>query len=481
MKRLLLFFVCAALVCPLALALFAGCAGEGERSTYTIDAAYEDGTLTAEMTFGYCNDTGAEQEELRFNLCGNAYREGAAYAPVSKNFAASAYYAGESYGEMRISSVSPCAEWEVCGADENVLRVRLASPVPAGGRCEISVAYTLTLANVDHRTGVTEHTVNLGNFYPVLCAYGESGWLEYTYSQTGDPFVSETADYAVELTIPQGYTAAASGAAAESMADGENVTLSYRLENARDFAAVLSQQFSVAERDAGGVAVKYYYYDDSQPLTILDAAAESLNYFSEKFGKYPYSSFSVVQTGLTQGGMEYPALAMISDECGGTDAVYTAVHETAHQWWYAAVGSNQYTAAWQDEGLAEYSALMFFEDNARYGFTRAGLTGSATKSYRAYFSVYNQLFADADTSMSRTLDEFSGEYEYANIAYNKALLMFDAVRAACGDDNFVSALRKYCADYRFELAPPEGLTAAFAGYAGCEAIIRSFIDGEVII
>ena len=113
MKRLLLFFVCAALVCPLALVLFAGCAGEGERSTYTIDAAYEDGTLTAEMTFGYCNDTGAEQEELRFNLCGNAYREGAAYAPVSKNFAASAYYAGESYGEMRISSVSPCAEWEI--------------------------------------------------------------------------------------------------------------------------------------------------------------------------------------------------------------------------------------------------------------------------------------------------------------------------------------------------------------------------------
>ena len=474
MKRTLCIMAACALCIPSAAYISACSPQEEERSIYTITAAYDGAdTLTGSVELNYLNDTENALDCLKFNLWGNAFREGAKH-PAAEGLTSS------SCGGMEMTEVRG-GTWSVGGEDENILEVVLGEPLYPDMRVSVGIDFKLDLAQADARTGVTEHTVNLGNFYPVLCAYGESGWLEYTYSQTGDPFVSETADYAVELTIPQGYTAAASGAAAESMTDGENVTLSYRLENARDFAAVLSQQFSVAERDAGGVAVKYYYYDDSEPQTVLDAAAESLNYFSEKFGKYPYSSFSVVQTGLTQGGMEYPALAMISDECRGTDAVYTAVHETAHQWWYAAVGSNQYTAAWQDEGLAEYSALMFFEDNTRYGFTRAGLTGSATKSYRAYFSVYNQLFADADTSMSRTLDEFSGEYEYANIAYNKALLMFDAVRAACGDDNFESALRRYCADYKFELAPPEGLTAAFAGYAGCEAIIRSFIDGEVII
>ena len=82
MKRFLFLFAAAALVCPLVLVLFAGCAGEGERTLYTIDAAYEEGVLTAEMTVSYYNDTGGSRDELWFNLYGNAYREGAAHAPV---------------------------------------------------------------------------------------------------------------------------------------------------------------------------------------------------------------------------------------------------------------------------------------------------------------------------------------------------------------------------------------------------------------
>ena len=113
---------------------------------------------------------------------------------------------------MEIRSVSPCTGWEVGGADENVLRVSLSSPVPADGRCEFTVAYTLTLAEVNHRTGVTEHTVNLGNFYPVLCVWeAGSGFRECVYAANGDPFYSACADYAVTLTVPASYTAAASG------------------------------------------------------------------------------------------------------------------------------------------------------------------------------------------------------------------------------------------------------------------------------
>ena len=61
----------------------------------------------------------------------------------------------------------------------------------------IYVAYTLTLAEVNHRTGVTEHTVNLGNFYPVLCVWeAGSGFRECVYAANGDPFYSACADYA---------------------------------------------------------------------------------------------------------------------------------------------------------------------------------------------------------------------------------------------------------------------------------------------
>ena len=159
---------------------------------------------------------------------------------------------------------------------------------------------------------------------------------------------------------------------------------------------VLSDKFETLSLTEGGVQINYYYYSDTNPQTSLTVAAESLSYFSKTFGAYAYPTLSVVQTGFCQGGMEYPGLTMISDACDAATALYTIVHENAHQWWYAAVGSDQFNNGWQDEGLAEYSSLMFFENTPEYGLTRTGMLGSATKAYRAFYSVYNQIFGDAD-------------------------------------------------------------------------------------
>ena len=163
MKRFVLFLSVLALVLPLF--SFAGCAGgEVPRSKYDISAEYEGGVLTAEMSFTYHNAEECEMPALEFNLYGNAYREGAALPPVSRSYHAKAYYNGDSYGSMEITEVSPCAAWEVCGEDENILRVELEKPVPPGGETTIAVKYTLTLAEVEHRTGIARHAVNLGNF-----------------------------------------------------------------------------------------------------------------------------------------------------------------------------------------------------------------------------------------------------------------------------------------------------------------------------
>lgn len=473
--------VTAAAVCALSAPLY-GCAPEGEEtSKYTIEATYDGGNkLTGSVKLSFYNNTDNALNSLKFNLWGNAYREGALSSPISDATTAQAYYDGRSYGQMEIVGADG-GEWQVCGDDRNILEITLPSAIYPDERTEVSIDYELTLANVNHRTGVAERSVNLGNFYPILCAYGQSGWLEYTYCPTGDPFVSDVADYSVELTIPQDYTAAASGALKERTEGNGQAICRYELSCARDFAIVLSREFEVLSRDAGGVNVSYYFYDDDSAQDCLDAAAESLEYFANTFGDYPYPTLSVVQTGFCQGGMEYPALTMISDACDRTTAIYTIVHENAHQWWYAAVGSDGYAHSWQDEGLAEYSTLMFFENAPVYGFTKTGLLGSATKAYRAYFSVYNQLFEGTDTKMERALDEFSGDYEYANIAYNKALLMFDAVRSACGDDDFVSALKEYFDEYTGRIAPPEGLIAAFCRRADCEGLFDSFLEGKVII
>lgn len=476
------YLVAAALVCA-AVAPICACTPDEGRNITTYDIAVQyDGqnTLTGSVKCSVYNDTENALDCLKFNLWGNAFREGALNSPVPSAMQAQAYYGGASYGGMSITAVEG-GQWQVCGEDENILEVALEGTLYPDERAEVTINYELTLANVNGRTGVAESAVNLGNFYPILCAYGQSGWLEYTYCPTGDPFVSAVANYTVSLTVPEDFTAAASGQLDGSSSSGGTTTFNYRLNSARDFAIVLSREFEVISREESGTNIYYYYTDDGEAESKLTIAAQSLKYFEEAFGEYPYPTLSVVQTGFYQGGMEYPGLTMISDDCDGQTALYTIVHENAHQWWYAAVGNDNYAHSWQDEGLAEYSALMFFENTPEYGLTKAGLLGSATKAYRAYFSVYSQLFEGVDTGMERTLSGFSGDYEYANIAYNKALLMFDAIRGACGDGHFLAALKSYYSEYKFKLAPPEGLMACFCRYADCEGIFDSFLNGKVII
>ena len=479
MKRIFCFLLTlAVLPAPF---LLSGCQkAETPRSEYTIAAEYADGVLEAKLELSYYNDTETEMQELCFNLYGNAYREDAVFTPVSSAFSSAAYYNGKSYGCMEIASVSPCVSYSVAGQDENILCVALQESVSPGERTEVCIEYRLELADIEHRTGVARHAVNLGNFYPVLCVADEEGnFYECEYYSNGDPFYSECADYSVILTADAEYTVAASGETVSTQVTGTRKTHEFSLKNARDFALVLGTEFSVLESIENGISVSYYYYDDENAAATLELIDSALAYFGKTFGEYPYKTFAAVQTGFCYGGMEYPGLVMLSDALSDKDYMYTVVHETAHQWWYAAVGNNQLEEGWLDEGLAEYSTACFFEEHPKYSLTRAQLVDSAHSAYNAFCSVEAQLFGGADTTMSRKLGEYK-EYEYVNIAYNKGMLLFDALHDAVGDSKFFAGLRRYYSSNAGEIACTEDLIAAF-GNAGAEGVIRSFIEGEAII
>jgi hypothetical protein len=83
----------------------------------------------------------------------------------------SAFYQGESYGEIVISSVNGAVNWEIEGEDRNILCAYLPKPLLYGDQTVIDISFMVKLACVSHRTGVTPQTVNLGNFYPKCKAW----------------------------------------------------------------------------------------------------------------------------------------------------------------------------------------------------------------------------------------------------------------------------------------------------------------------
>lgn len=474
MKKLLPFIL---VFSALLSAFGAGCGEKTARTRYTIECELVGNELTGREKVEFYNFTDNAFSELKFNLFGNAFRKGAAYSPISRQYESKAYPSGKNYGGMEISGVGCEGDklaYEICGADENILNVKLKEEVFPNESVSVTIEYKLVLANVIARTGVNGNAINLANFYPALCGIEDGAFYECVYYANGDPFYSDCADYNVKLTSDEKFVVAASGKVVGSETGGGKRTDEYELYNARSFAFVLSEKFEAITETFSGTEIIYYYYNDENPSVSLKTATDAMKCFTELYGAYPYPTFSVVQTEFIQGGMEFPALVMISDSLEEKPYKEVIVHETAHQWWQTVVGNNEIKYGFLDEGLAEYSVVVFYEKHPDYGYTREVLIKSAERTYKTFCSVYDKLFGKADTSMLRELSQFSSEYEYVNMAYVKPAVMYDCLRTTIGDSKFFGGLKRYYADYAFSNATPDGLVASFGKV---NADVNGFFDG----
>lgn len=219
MKKITIIFIILILSAAFTF-LFAGCNPSTQPSdivnSYDLSLSYDKNshTLSGGMRFYFVNECEEEISFLLFNLHANAYREGASYPAVAKEYSSSAYPNGKSYGNISITSVKTddsALNYEICGEDKNLLKVHLSAPLEQGNNVTVEIMYSVKLANVRHRLGYTNRSVNLGNFYPILCYMENNAFCEYPYYNLGDPFVSECANYNVTLICPESYHVAHSG------------------------------------------------------------------------------------------------------------------------------------------------------------------------------------------------------------------------------------------------------------------------------
>lgn len=462
-----------------------GCNKSAAKTSYEIECELAGNVLTGREKITFLNETDNSFTELKFNVYGNAAREGAKFSPIAAKDETRAYYAGKNYGKEEITAVDingEKAEYELGGKDKNILVVKLKNELFPNESVTAEIEFTLNLAKVIARTGITPETVNLANFYPILCGIENGAFFECEYYSSGDPFFSDAADYKVTLTAEEKYCVAASGKITKSKTENGKKTGTYELDSARSFAFVLSERFESVADSSAGTEINYYYYKDENPEKTLKTAVSAVKFFNEKFGEYPYPVYSVVQTPFIQGGMEFSALVYISDELEEKPYNEVVVHETAHQWWQTAVGNNEVKYGFLDEGLAEYSVVLFFEEHQDYGFTREALVSSAEKTYKTFCSVYDKLFGSVNTSMLRSLGEYSGEYEYVNIAYIKPVIMYDCLRKTAGDEKFFKGLKRYYKDYKFKIAEPYDIAGAFEKCGvSASGFLEGFYEGKAIL
>ena len=92
---------------------------------------------------------------------------------------------------------------------------------------------------------------------------------------------------------------------------------------------------------------------------ILAELNNSIRYFHEMFGRYPYDTFSGTYHpyGFGQG---FPTMLMIPATNNDTKSTFSFLaHETSHQWWGNLVTWRSYRDQWLSEGFAEYSGVLY--------------------------------------------------------------------------------------------------------------------------
>ncbi|MBE5739099.1 MAG: M1 family metallopeptidase [Clostridiales bacterium] len=459
-----------------------------ELSHYTMDIEYYDNhTISVSQSLEYKNRTETSLDELKLHLYPQSFREGAKSTVISKLNYDKCYYNGRSYGDINITSLTlenQDCEVSLTGNDEDILSIPLTSSLAPDSTITLDIKYTVQIPNINHRFGYGEDAINIANFYPIMCMYENGDYIIDSYHYNGDPFYSDMANYDVNITIPTSLKLASTGSIISEIQQDSNTIYTIQAKAVRDFAFVLSDKFNIVSDNINNVKVSYFYYNNQYPNECLQAGIDAINTFNRLFGEYPYSTLNIVETDFVHGGMEYPNLVFISDTVDiQSDYINVIIHEVAHQWWYGLVGNDEYHYGWLDEGLTEYSTLLFYEENPNYNVDTKELIKNTTNSYVTFVDVYKKVFNNVDSSMNRKLNEYNNESEYVYIAYVKGMLLFDSLREILGDDKFSKGIQQYFTDNKYKISTPDQLISSFEKATGnnLREFFSSWIDGKVTI
>ncbi|MBA3530137.1 MAG: M1 family metallopeptidase, partial [Propionibacteriaceae bacterium] len=434
-------------------------------------------SVTGRLDVRFVNDTGEPLGELYLRLYPNLRQYGAGGMTVWDVTVDGVPVAPEPPPLHSVPGATPAAAPDPGSGDLVLLRLPLVAAIPPGGAATVTMAFTTTvpLATSDGPglLAVTPETGTwaLAHWFPILAGYDpSSGWELEPPSAWSDPVFATTALFDVTLAAPRDLVLVTTGVLVADSAQEEEQVRRFVSGPARDFTVVADDDFASASTLVGDTVVTSYYNpeDAAGGSQVLEWAAQSLAVYTELFGPYPYAALDLVAVpGVT--GFEFPQLVFVGagfyadpDGSGSRPGAieFLVAHEVSHQWWYGLVGNNPHRHAFLDEGLAEYSAVLYVE--AQHGARAA--TEQLDRGLTLRYAT--MLLTVGDQPVDQPTVGFPDSDAYYATVYRKAGLGFAALRGEIGDEAFFAGLQDYAAALRFGVATPDDLRAAFERAAG---------------
>jgi len=328
-------------------------------------------------------------------------------------------------GSLRLGSVTVDGHAVAPSISDQTILVPLGGVLPDGATATVRIAFRATL-----RSDLVGSNWLFTRTNGVIDATRWLPWVSlrrpFTRPNHGEPFYTASSPY-VRLRVTTDRTLRIAAAGVRTAVSG--LTQTFVARDVRDFNFAASPYYSVPSTTLGNTIVRVYAKAGYPVSTVMSYARSAIARMGALLGTYPYRTFTVAQSAGAY-GMESPQMIWIPGGLSGSHLRWLVYHESAHQWFYGIVGSDQAYQPFADEAAADHLARYLT------GIWRSSRCSTA----RLDLSIYGY-----------------GATCYFEIIYIQGSAFLDGIRRRMGTTIYWRAMRDYVAAHRFGLGSTPAL------------------------
>ena len=267
---------------------------------------------------------------------------------------------------------------------------------------------------------------------------GSPGW----YPANDNP--RDKATYDFEVTVPAGITAIGNGRLVDKRTRNGKTTWHWVEDSpmAPYLATVTNGVFDLRISRHDGIplyhAVDPAVANPTLAFERLAAEGEIIDFFSDLYGPYPFSSGGgVVDNGGVGYALESQTKSMydVQGSSSGAPGASTVVHELSHQWFGDSVTLTVWPDIWLAEGFARFSEWIYEE---RHG----GRTAQSRFDTLYARPADNPFWHNAPAALP------GPDVLFSSPPYDRGGMTLQALRVKVGDDTYFRILRDWFRENR---------------------------------
>ena len=341
-----------------------------------------------------------------------------------------------------------------------ILEVNLSQPILPGQLANFDMEFNSQVPIQIRRSGRNNKEgidYSMAQWYPKMCEYDYEGWHANPY--IGREFHGVWGDFDVKIRIDSSYVIGGSGylqnpseighgytdpEQAVNRPSGDKLIWHFKAPKVHDFMWAADPDYIHTQAQVPNGPILHFFYQGDTLVenweNLPDLTVRTFQIMNERFGKYPYEQYSVVQGG--DGGMEYPMATLITGHRSFGSLLSVTVHEAIHSWYQMVLGTNESLYPWMDEGFTSYA-----QDEIIHELTQSNSLNPHAGDYLSYLNLVKDGKVEP---MSTHSDHYQTNRAYGTNAYSRGGIFLRQLAYIMGEKNLARGMRRYYREWQFK-------------------------------